>query len=728
MSDLPSRPGDAQASGPVPALPPVVTVEAPTPPAGELTRHEAIDYDLDPQRSHWVVQAFKAATPGLHFLTHQYRRSWWRTDVIAGLAVAAYLIPQVMAYTAIVNVPPEYGLYTALVALLVYAAMGSSRVLSVGPESTIALLTGMAISPMAKGDPSRVLALSAALAILVGVWCLIARALRLGVMADLLSQPLLIGYLAGAAVLMVVGQLGKITGTHVGGESIVAQVRGFLDVVDETKLMTLWVALGTLAFILVIHWVRPLWPAALMAVAAATVVSVVFDLAARGVAEVGKIPSGLPMPSLPSVGSGDWQALMLPALGVAVLAYSDNMLGARAFPAPEIPGERPSERAVDPQVELVALGGAHVAVGLFGGFPVSSSGSRTALALASRARSQMYSLVAALCVFAVLFIAGPLMEHLPQASLGAVVLYAATKLVKGGEFRRMWTFRKREVLLALVTLVGTIWLGLLYGVGLAIAISLLEMAQRLARPHDAVLGRVPGLAGMHDTADFPNAQTLPGLVIYRYEAPLFFANVGDLRRRTQRVLDKEFHGYPDAPPRWFLLNVEANTEVDVTACDGLKDLYADFKAQGVKLGLVRLKQDLYQPLRRAGVVDLIGEDMLFPTLPVAEEAYLAWAAAHPYVPTVVDDHAAVEEAALAAAHSAPGFAASAFSTHTVEAEEIGDPLAASEANADPAAPAQTPPATVSKTPPRGVSDLTPDHDHGERGDVLGTREGVRHTV
>lgn len=604
-------------------------------PTGELARHAAIDYDLNPQSSHWVVQAFKAATPGLHYLTQHYQRAWWRLDAVAGLAVAAYLIPQVMAYTAIVNVPPVYGLYTALVALVVYAAMGSSRVLSVGPESTIALMSGMAIAKMTT-DPARVIQLSALLALLVGGWCLIARAFRLGVIADLLSQPLLVGYLAGAAVLMVVGQLGKITGTKVTGDSIVAQIRGFLDVVGGTKLPTLIVAAATLAFILVLHWIKPLWPGTLFAVAGATIASVVLDLQSRGVAIVGDIPSGLPMPALPSVSGADVQALILPALGVAVLAYSDNMLAARAFPAPEVPGERPSERAVDPQVELVALGGVHVAVGFFGGFPVSSSGSRTALALTSRARSQVYSLVAAFCVLLVLFVAGPLMRNLPQAALGAVVLYAASKLVAVREFRRMWRFRKREVLLAMVTLLGTVVLGLLYGVGLAIAISLLEMAQRIARPHDAVLGRVPGLAGMHDTADYPQAQTLPGLIIYRYEAPLFFANVGDLRRRAQRVLDKEFHGFPDAPPRWFLLNVEANTEVDVTACDGLKDLYADFAAQGVKLGLVRLKQDLYQPLRRAGVVDLIGEDMLFPTLPVAEEAYVHWAEEHP-MPLPVGD-------------------------------------------------------------------------------------------
>ena len=294
-------------------------------------------------------------------------------------------------------------------------------------------------------------------------------------------------------------------------------------------------------------------------------------------------------------------------------------------------GERPSERDVDPQSELVALGGVHVAVGLIGGFPVSSSGSRTALAIASGARTQVYSLAAAAVVVVVLLVAGPILQWMPQAALGAVVLYAATKLVQVSQFRRLWGFRRREFALALVTLFGTIFYGILAGVGIAIALSLLEMGIRLARPHDAVLGRVPGLAGMHDVTDYPGAQTLPGLIIYRFEAPLFFANVGELRRRVQLVIDRETEAYPDAPPRWFLLNVEANTEVDITAADGLRELQGDLAAQGVLLGLVRLKRDLYEPLRRAGVVDLIGEDMCFPTLPVAEEAFVEWARTHPRV-------------------------------------------------------------------------------------------------
>jgi SulP family sulfate permease len=327
------------------------------------------------------------------------------------------------------------------------------------------------------------------------------------------------------------------------------------------------------------------------------------------------------------IGGNDLSALVVAGLGVAVVSYGDNTLIARGFPAaPDQSSGTSGSGQIDPQQELLALAGVHVAVGVAGGFPVSSSGSRTALALAAGARSQVYSLVSALCVVVVLFAAGPLMSALPAAALGAVVLYAAGKLVSLREFVRLARFRPTELVLAMATLIGTVFFGILVGVAVAIALSLLEMAQRLARPHEGVLGRVPGVAGMHDVDDYPDAQTLPGLVIYRYDAPLFFANVGDLRRRAMLVVDQENAADPEHPVRWFVLNVEANVEVDITAADGLRDLHGDLAERGVRLGLARVKTDLREPLRRAGLVDLIGEEMLFLTLPVAEEAYLAWVA------------------------------------------------------------------------------------------------------
>jgi len=591
-----------------------------------LTRRAAIGYETSPRHEHFLVTAFLSSTPGLDTL-RRYRRRWLRLDIFAGIAVAAYLVPQVMAYSAIVNVAPVVGLWTALAALVVYAVMGQSRMLSVGPESTVALMAGAAIAPLSGGDPQKAVALGAALSLVVAGWCFLARMARLGVVAELLSQPLLVGYLAGGAVLMIVGQLGKMTGTTVSGETIVEQARSFASVVSQTHPVTLLVGVGTLALIVVIHMLRPRWPAPLIAVAAATIVATVFSLQSYGVAVVGPVPRGLPTPAFPSIPWADWQALLLAGIGVAIVAYGDNTLIARGFPAPIERDEDRSVNAVDGQKELVALGGVHIATGLFSGFPVSSSGSRTALALASRARTQVYSLVAALCVIVVLFVAGPIIANLPQAALGAVVFYAASKLVSWKEMKRLAKFRRRELLLAAATTIGTVLFGILAGVGIAIALSFIEMAGRLARPHDGVLGRVPGLAGMHDVADYPDAQTLPGLIVYRYDAPLFFGNVSDLQRRALLVVDQENKAFPDSPARWFILNVEANVEVDITAADGLRELHGDLAERGVRLGLARVKHDLYEPLSRAGLTELIGADMLFPTLPVAEQAYLDWVGA-----------------------------------------------------------------------------------------------------
>ncbi|HEY5877026.1 MAG TPA: sulfate permease [Ilumatobacteraceae bacterium] len=595
--------------------------------AARLARRPATRFDLSPGRDRSLLEAVAGTVPGIGVL-RRYRRSWLRSDVYAGIAVVAYMVPQVMAYTALVGVPPVAGLWTALAALLVYAALGSSRVLSVGPESTIALMAGTAIAPLAGADPDRAVALAAALSLIVGGWCLVGRLARLGVISDLLSQPLLVGYLAGAAVLMIVGQLGKMTGTTVEGANLVAQLRSFASVVDDTDLLTLAVGVGTLAVLMGINFLRPRWPATLIAVVAATVVCVLADLKDHGVAVVGAVPTGLPTPGLPDVTWEELRTLVMAGLGIAVIGYGDCMLIARAFPAPVEDGE-PAGEQIDPQQELTALAGVHVAAGLMSGFPVSSSGSRTALAIAARARTQLYSLVAAAFVILVLFVAGPLIENLPQASLAAVVFYAASTLVSWHELVRLARFRTTEVLLAVTAALGTVFFGVLVGVGVAIALSLIEVLIRLARPHEGVLGRVPGLAGMHDVDDYPDAETLPGLVVYRYDAPLFFANVGDMRRRALLAVDQENTAFPEHPVRWFVLNVEANVEVDITAADGLRQLHDELATRGVRLALARVKTDLRIPLERAGLTDLLGENMLFPTLPVAEEAYQSWAASNP---------------------------------------------------------------------------------------------------
>lgn len=548
--------------------------------------------------------------PGLAAL-RDYRRSWWRADAFAGLAVAAYLIPQVLAYAGLLGVPAVAALWTALAALVVYAFLGSSRHLSVGPEATVALLAGSIVGPMSHGHPARAAVLASALALIVAGWLLVARLARLGVVSDLLSHPLLVGYLTGAGVLMIAGQLGRFTGADVGGDTVLGQLRSFARHLDQVNGATVAVSGGTLAVLLLARWLRPTAPAPLIAVVTATIVSAVFDLRSHGVAVLGHVPAGLPAPGWPAVGMADLRSLVVPGLGLAVVAFSDNMLIGRAF-------ARRGDH-FDGNAELVALAGVHAAAGLMHGFPVSSSGSRTALAISSRARSQAYSLVAAVIVLAVLVFAGPVLTTLPMAALAAVVVYAAFHLIDLGEYRWLWGFRRSEFAIAVLTCAGTLAFGILTGVGIAIALSVVEMVARLSRPPDAIQGLVPGLAGMHDVDDYPDAQTIPGLVVYRYDAPLFFVNAEDFRQQAMDAVAEYSRG--SQPVRWLVLNVEANMHIDVTAARSIARLHRDLCALGIKLGLVRVKHDLAVQLERAGLLTLIPPDMLFPTLPTMLEAY-----------------------------------------------------------------------------------------------------------
>jgi SulP family sulfate permease len=547
--------------------------------------------------------------PGFAWL-RRYRRSWLRGDVVAGLTVAAYLVPQVMAYATLAGLPPVAGLWAILAPLAVYPLLGSSRQLSVGPESTTALMTATVVAPLAAGDPARYAALAAALAVVVGLLCLLAFAARLGFVADLLSKPILVGYLAGVALTMIVSQLGKLTGVPVGGDTFVTHLVSFVEHLPEVHLGTLLFATAVLAFLLVGQWRFPALPVPLLAVLLATVAVVAFDLQSHGISVVGPIPQGLPVPALP--GLGELRHLLLPAVGVLVVGYTDTVLTARSFAAR-------GGAEVDSNQELLALGTANVGAGVLQGFPISSSGSRTALGAAAGSRTQLYSVVALAAVVLVLLVGGPLLAKFPTAALGAIVVYAALRLIDLAGFRRLAAFRRSEFLLAVAALVGVLVFDILYGVLLAVGLSVAEMLHRIARPHDAVQGLVPDLPGMHDVDDYPEATTIPGLVVYRYDSPLFFANAQDLRRRALAAVDSQRE-----PVAWFVLNVEANVEVDITALEALDDLRKELARQGIVFALARVKRDLLDDLDAFGLSGSIGADRLFPTLPTALDAYQRW--------------------------------------------------------------------------------------------------------
>ncbi|WP_043734884.1 SulP family inorganic anion transporter [Streptomyces zinciresistens] len=544
-----------------------------------------------------------------------YRRSWLRGDLVAGVTVAAYLVPQVMAYAGVAGLPPVAGLWAILPALALYALFGSSRLLSVGPESTTALMTATVVGPLAAAGPARHATLALTLAVTVGLLCLVAWALRLGFVADLLSRPVLIGYMAGVALIMMADQLPKLTGVGTAETRFFPQVWSFAGDLADADPATVLLSAGSLVLLFLVARSAPAVPGPLLAVVLATVAVVALGLDARhGVEVIGEIPSGLPAPARP-----DWTAvpgLVLPALGVLLVAYTDVILTARAFTG----GARDAGTGprLDADQEFLALGAANLGAGVLHGFPVSSSASRTALADSSGARSQAYSLVAGAVVLAVLLFLGPLLARTPSAVLGALVVYAAVRMIDLAGFRRLKSFRRRELLLAAGCLAGVLALDILYGVLVAVGLSVAELLTRVARPHDAVLGVVPGVAGMHDVADYPAARTVPGLLVYRYDSPLFFANAEDFRRRALAAVDAH-----RGPVRWFVLNAEANVEVDITALDALDELRRELGRRGVVFALARVKQDLLADLRAYGLADAVGADLIFPTLPTAVAAYRA---------------------------------------------------------------------------------------------------------
>jgi len=532
-----------------------------------------------------------------------------RADVLAGVTVAAYFVPQVMAYAQLAGLPAVTGLWAALAPLVLYFLLGSSRLLSLGPESTTALLTATAIGPLAAGDPVRYAGLAAVLALVVGAICIVGWLARLGFLANLLSRPVLVGYLAGIAVIMIAGQLGRMTGAPVHGDTPLAEILSAVRLVHDWHLAPLALSLSVLGLLfLMARWARR-WPGPLIVVGLAAVVTWAANLTDRGVTLVGDVPRGLPVPHLPALSLNDLGLLALPALGVALVGYTDTVLTGRAFATR-------GQEAVDPDRELLVLGLANVSAGLVRGFPISSSGSRTALAEASGAKSQVYSLVAALVIVATLLFAGPLLATFPIPALGALVVYAAIRLIELPEFRRIAAFRRSEFVLAVATTIGVVALDVLNGVLIAVALSVLDVLRRVARPHDGILGYVPGIAGMHDVDDYPNARPVPGLVVYRYDAPLFFANAEDFRRRALAAVDEA-----TTPVRWLLLNTEANVEIDITAVDALDTLREELAGRGIVLALARVKQDLRTVLEATGFLDRVGADHVFYPLPTAVEAF-----------------------------------------------------------------------------------------------------------
>jgi sulfate permease, SulP family len=546
--------------------------------------------------------------PGLKRLL-SYQQAWLQTDVLAGVTVAAYLIPQCMAYGELAGVEPVRGLWAILPPMAIYALLGSSPQLSVGPESTTAVMTAAAIAPLVAANGGDYAIFASLLALIVGLICIIGYVARLGFLAELLSKPILIGYMAGVALIMIVGQLGKIGGMVIEANTVFGTAIEFLQKLDRIHLPTLILAVLVLVFLLAIQRRFPTAPAPLLAVLLSTAAVAIFHLDRQGVAVVGAIEAGLPHLSLPQISVREMLPLVASAIGIAIVGYSDNVLTARAFATR-------NRYKIDANQELLALGVANLGNGLMQGFPVSSSGSRTAIGNSLGSKTQMFSLVALVVVVAVLLFLRSLLALFPKAALGAIVIFAAMKLIEIPEFLRLLRFRRSEFILAAIATVGVLVTDILAGVAIAVSLSAIDLLARLARPHDAVLGEVPGVPGLHDIEDWEGAKTIPGLVIYRYDAPLCFANAEHFKRRSLEAIAAEA-----SPVEWFVLDTEAIGELDVTAADMLAELHDELAARGITLAMARVKQDLLVQLKRSGLLEKIGAKQIYFTLHRAIAAF-----------------------------------------------------------------------------------------------------------
>lgn len=567
---------------------------------------------MAPQKIRHSRPLWQRLVPGV-LIMRNYQRGWIKGDVIAGITVAAYLIPQVMAFASIVGLPAVVGLWAVLGPMAIYFVLGTSRKMSVGPESTTVLMTAAGISALvgAAGGPEHMAEVAALLAIAVGAVCLIGYVGRLGFLTRLLSRPVLVGYLLGIALLMFISQLSEVTKVETSGEQSWQEVASFFQNIHNAHIPTVLMALAVFVLLFLARWIAPKFPAPLLVLLVAAGAVAVFGLDRYDLEVIGEIPRGLPELRLPDFSTVDIWALMPYAVGIAIVGFSDNILTARAFAAEK-------DEPIDANQELLALGAANIANGLFQGFPVSTSGSRTVLGNTAGAKTQVHSLVVIAIVVMVLLFAGPVLESFPEAALGALVMYAAVQLIDIEELRRIARFRKSELIITAATALALTLFGVLVGIGFAIALSILDLIRRITSPYADVLGYAPGVAGMHSLDDYPDSQPVEGLVVFRYDSPIFFANADDFSARAKQAIDRSPH-----PIRWFLLNAEANTEMDLTAVDALEKLRVDLESQGIRFVMARVKQNLSRSLAPTGFIKSVGKQYVFTTLPTAVRAYAA---------------------------------------------------------------------------------------------------------
>ena len=558
-----------------------------------------------------VPRSLEDAAPGLAFFL-RYPRSYLRSDVVAGVTVGAVAVPSSLAMAELAGLPVVYGLYGTFLPLAVYGLLGTSRQHVVGPDSTLAALTASTVAPMAmvggEVDPARYAALAAALALAMGLLLFLAGALRLGFVADFFGKPVLLGYINGVALIVISSQLGKLLGISVDADDFFPIVWEVLSELGDANGSTVLLSAGLLSAAIVTRRVLPVLPPSLAVLALALVVAALVDLEDHGIAVVGEVEGGLPSVGLPGVGASDFIDLLLPAGAFALVAFADLIATVRTF-------AQKHDYEVDANRELTAIGGANLVGGLTGAFPVSSSNSRSAVNDSAGARSQAAVIVAAAVVGLFLLFAMPLIEPLPTAALGVIIVVAASGLINVDSIWRLRRVRPAEVALALVAFGGVLVFGVVGGVVVAIALSIGVFLYRSARPHDAVLGHVDDVDGYRDIARWEGAETLPGLLVYRFDAPPFFVNAEYLRQRVLELVDAS------EDVRWLVLNAESWTYLDATAIDLLIQLHGELEERGIALSFARLKGRQREIFEETGLTARIGSDRFFTTVRAAVAAF-----------------------------------------------------------------------------------------------------------
>jgi len=549
--------------------------------------------------------------PGIRAI-RTYDRGWLRRDLVAAVVLSAMLVPQGMAYAELAGLPAITGLYATVVCLVAYAAFGPSPYLVLGPDSSLGPVIAAIILPLAAGSVERAVGLAGMLALLVGAIAIGAGIARLGFVSDLLSQPVRVGYMAGLAVVIVVSQLPALFGYEVEGGDIVADVQAFMAGLGQSHLATLAVGLLALGLIVGLKRLRPSLPGILIAVVVTMAISAVADLAARGVAVVGVLPHGFPSPSLPMIEAADLPVLVGGAVAITLVTVGDTVSVSSGFATRR-------GRELDTDQEIVAIGAANVACGVFSGFPISTSSSRTAVADQAGAKSQLTGFAAALLVLLMLVALPGLVRWLPLSVLAAIIIVAGASLVDLPRLQRLWHVRRSDFAIALICLLGVVFVGVLEGIVIAVVVSAAEVFLRAWRPYSAVLGKPPDTRGYHDITRYPQAERPGGLVILRWDAPLFFANSSLFRDRVRELVQR---GEAEtAPVDWVVVAAEPITDVDTTAADMLVRLDEELNAEGIHLVFAELKDPVRDKLERYSIYEVIDPGHFYPTIKAAVQAY-----------------------------------------------------------------------------------------------------------